>query len=386
MKKVLCINTGGKGNLHGLRMRRLTSSLNAEVTYYDVDRTISRSAASRAVWQLLTSSKWDLVYQESTGLAGGVNLIRAAIAHKQPFIVSSGDPIGGYFQVTKGNLAGQVFTAYEKMLYRTCTAFVGWTPYLTGAALNLGAKRAITIEGAVDLSIFFQQSPAEQLATRARYRIPTEHLVCGVVGSLNWNDQQSYCYGLELIESLKLLKRNDVSMLIVGDGEGKSKLEAAIPAALRSRVIFTGRLSESEVVSAMNAMDIGFVTQTLDQLGSYRLTTKLPEYLACGLPIAMSPIPGFYDYVVPAGWALPPYHPASCEFHQRCADWLDRLTADEVKQRSSYAVEIAHRSFDYGKLSTKFCNFVDELLERSDNSESVQKGHAEFHKSVQTVH
>jgi Glycosyl transferases group 1 len=367
-------------------MRRLTTRLNAQITYYDLDRTLPRQTTSRELWKLLKSSKWDLVYQEGTGIAGGANLIRAAIAHKQSFIVSSGDPIGGYFQVTKGNLAGQVFTAYEKLLYRTCTAFVGWTPYLTGAALNLGAKRAITIEGAVDLNIFSQQSHAEQLTTRARYHIPAEHLVCGVVGSLNWNAQQSYCYGLELIESLKRLKRTDVSMLIVGDGDGKSKLEAAIPEALRSRVIFTGRLSESEVVSVMNGMDIGFVTQTLDQLGSYRLTTKLPEYLACGLPIAMSPIPGFYDYVIPAGWALPPYHPASPEFHQHCADWLDRLTRDEVKERSSYAINIARRSFDYGKLSAKFCNFVHELLERSDSSLSIEKDHAASHKSIQTVY
>lgn len=362
MKRLLCINTGGVGNLHGLRMRRLTSNLNAKVIYYDVDRTVSRFVASRAVWRLLSSDKWDLIYQEGTGLAGGVNLIRAAITWKQPFIISSGDPIGGFFHVTQGPFTGAVFSAYERMLYRTCTAFIGWTPYLTGAALNLGARRAITIEGAVDSSIFFQQSRPEKLVTRSQYKIPEHHLVCGVVGSLNWSNRQSYCYGLELVESLKYLNRSDISILIVGDGDGKSKLEAMIPEALRSRVIFTGRLSESEVVSAMNAMDIGFVTQTLDQLGSYRLTTKLPEYLACGLPVAMSPIPGFYDYVVPAGWALPPYHPNSLMFHKGCAAWLDQLTWDEIKTRSSYAIEIADRVFGYERISSKFSNFVQELL------------------------
>lgn len=366
MKTVLCINTGGRGNLHGLRMRRLAAKLNAEVTYYDLDRSVSRLAAGQAVWNLVNSSKWDLIYQEGTGIAGGANLIRAALAWKQPFVVSSGDPIGGFFRVTKGLLMGSSFELYEKLLYRTCTGFIGWTPYLTGAALKMGAKRAITVEGGVDLSIFYPHAPSERLALRQKYGINPEHLVCGVVGSLTWVPRQSYCYGYELIESLKRVKRQDVSILIVGDGGGRSRLEKAIPDTLRSRVVFTGRLPETEVVGAMNAMDIGFVTQTLDELGNYRLTTKLPEYLACGMPVAMSPIPGFYDYAARAGWALPAYHPSSAEFHVRCAQWLDQLCWSEVKEKANCALEVARKYFDYNQVSAKFCDFVHELLYPSE--------------------
>lgn len=347
-------------------MRRLAAKLNAEVTYYDLDRSKSRLAVGRDVWNLLNSSKWDLVYQEGTGIAGGANLIRAALAWKQPFVVSSGDPIGGFFRVTEGSLMGSFFELYEKLLYKACTGFIGWTPYLTGAALNMGAKRAITVEGGVDLSIFYPHTPSERLALRHKYGIHPEHLVCGVVGSLNWTSRQSYCYGYELIESLKRVKRQDISILIVGDGNGKHRLEAAVPDTLRSRVVFTGRLPETEVVGAMNAMDIGFVTQTLDELGNYRLTTKLPEYLACGVPVAMSPIPGFYDYTAPAGWPLPAYHPASAEFHDRCAQWLDQLSWSDVKQKAKYATEVARKYFDYNLVSAKFCDFVHGLLYSSD--------------------
>jgi glycosyltransferase involved in cell wall biosynthesis len=362
MKKVLCINTGGKGNLHGLRMLRLSAKLNAEVTYYDLDRSGSRLASSRAVWNLLNSSKWDLVYQEGTGIAGGVNLIRAALAWKQPFIVSSGDPIGGFFRVTQGPLLGSFFGLYEKLLYQTCSGFIGWTPYLTGAALKMGAKRAITVEGGVDLNTFYPYTPSERLKIREKYSIHPEHLVCGVVGTLKWTSRQSYCYGYELIESLKRVKRLDISILIVGDGDGRDRLEKAIPDSLRSRVVFTGRLPEIEVVDVINAMDIGFVTQTLDELGNYRLTTKLPEYLACGVPVAMSPIPGFYDYATSAGWPLPAYHPASTEFHVRCAKWLDQLSWNDVAGKASHAPEIARKYFDYNLVSAKFCNFVHGLL------------------------
>lgn len=362
MKSILCVNPKGEGDLHELRARRLTRDLNADVTFYNVDRRMSYPAATRALNAAIRSQRWDLIYQESTGIIGGSNLIQAAQSRKQRFIVSSGDPISGFFRVTKGPAVGTLFGAYERLLYRACSGFVGWTPYLTGAALALGAKRGVTVEGAVDLQTFIPFSSAERVAAKEGLGLDPTHLVCGVVGSLRWTPRQSYCYGLELVETLKRLTRTDISLLIVGDGTGKSVLEGRIPDRLRSRVVFTGRLPEAEVVRAMNAMDIGFITQTLDVLGNFRLTTKLPEYLACGLPVAMSPVPGFYDYASDAGWALPARHPASTEFHERCAAWLDGLGCDEVAEKAHQARPLACRHFDYEVLSQRFRLFVEDVL------------------------
>ncbi len=361
--KVLCLNTGGEGSLDSRRSRSLGSKLQAEVTYHDLNLKLGKLAASREVWQIVSGSKWDLIYQEGSGIAGGINLIRAAKSWQQPYVISTGDPIGGFFRVTKGLAIGNLMEIYERSLYKNCTAFVGWTPYLSGAAIKLGAKRAITIEGGADLNLFQPKSVDERQSFRQRYGIPENHLVCGVVGSLLWNNRQSYSYGYELIEALKLVKRDDITVLIVGDGSAKERLQSLVPEALRSRVIFTGRLLPTEVVEAMNVMNIGFVTQTLDELGSFRLTTKLPEYLACGVPVAMSPIPGFYDYAASAGWALPAYHPASKEFHIRCARWLDNLQWQDIQTKADMAPAIARRYFDYDAIGDRFANFVHELLE-----------------------
>lgn len=361
--KVLCLNTGGEGSLDSRRSKSLGSKLHAEVIYYDLNRKVGKLSASREIWRIVSSCKWDLIYQEGAGIAGGMNLIRSAKSWQQPYIISTGDPIGGFFRVTKGIAIGNIMEVYERSLYKNCTAFLGWTPYLTGAAIKLGAKRAITVEGGADFNVFQPRSIEERSMLRQKYGIPSEHLVCGVVGSLQWNKRQSYSYGYELIEALKLIKRSDITVLIVGDGDSKQRLQALVPESLRSRVIFTGRLSQIEVVGAMNAMNIGFVTQTLDELGSFRLTTKLPEYLACGVPIAMSPIPGFYDYVADAGWALPAYHPASREFHARCALWLDNLQWEDIKTKAKLAPAIARRHFDYDVIGNRFANFVHEILE-----------------------
>jgi len=368
-KRILCLITSGLGGQDELRAHHLAGSLDADVTYHAVDKSMARVESSRIISRLLQSEPWDLVYQEGTGIAGGWALVRAHRARGLRYILSSGDPISGFFHVTKGPHYGAAFRVFEEMLYRSCEGFVGWTPYLTGRALDMGAPRAVTVEGGADLLQFHKVSDAERVQTRKELGLDPSHLVCGVVGSLLWNPRQSYSYGLELVETLRLLKRTDVSVLIVGDGDGRQRLEQRIPDGLKGRVVFTGRLPLPDVAKAMNAMDIGFVTQTLDCLGSFRLTTKLPEYLACSLPVAMSPIPGFYDYASPAGWPLPAHHPASKEFHRECAAWIDGLTWDDVAQKSARARDIACRRFDYSQLSERFAGFVHEIIGSSNRTQ-----------------
>jgi hypothetical protein len=341
-------------------MRRLASYLDESVTIYDLDRD-ARKSAFKDLGKLIRSRPWKLIYQESTGIAGGLNLILAARQQGQRYVFSSGDPIEGFFRTSKGELMGRAFGVYERQLLRQCAGFIGWTPYLTGRALELGAKRAVTVEGAVDLRLFQRLNDDERRAIKISLGLSPRDLVCGVVGSLKWTERQSYCYGLELVEAARRLKRKDVSFLIVGDGDGRKRLEERVPEEIRHRVVFTGRVSEKEVARAMNAMDIGFITQTIDSLGSYRLTTKMPEYLASGLPIAMSPTPGYFDYVGLAGWPLPPLHPASSLFHDQIASWLDSLTWDEVRERQKHCISAA-AIFDYEVVGPRFASFIRNVM------------------------
>ncbi|CAM3259312.1 glycosyltransferase [Rhodothermus bifroesti] len=359
--KMLCISTAGPVGQDFQRIQRLTEGLPVDCTLWGLERNRSRQKNLWAVWERLRQERPDLVYLEGTGIAAGLPLIWAARAWGQRYVVSSGDPIGGFFYVTEGPLYGAAFSIYERLLYRYCSGFIGWTPYLTGVALKLGAPRAITIEGGVDLETFRPYPESHRQFLRQRYGIPADHLVCGVVGSLKWVARQRYCYGLELVEMLRYLRRVDVTVLIVGDGDGLPYLKARLPEALQRRVVFTGRVAAAEVVDLLNVMDIGFITQTLDALGRYRLTTKLPEYLATGLPVAMSPIPGFYDYVYPAGWALPEGHPADRAFHQKVAAWLDTLSWEEVQARAALARAQAQR-FSYDVLRPRFAAFIQALL------------------------
>ena len=141
MSTLLCINAGGIGDLHGLRMRRLIEGLDLDATVFDLDTSQTRLENCRAVWGLLRKQHWDLVYLESTGIAAGLPLIAAHHAWGQRFVVSTGDSVSGYVRSVKGPTLGALFGGYERLLYRACAGFIGWTPYLTGRALHLGAPR-----------------------------------------------------------------------------------------------------------------------------------------------------------------------------------------------------------------------------------------------------
>lgn len=362
-RSVLCLVPEGEHGLHAQRaqllIKRLERDTNAQVTTYYPARDQGRGAAIKETTRLLQKN-FDMVYMEGTGIGTGFPLIRAG-RRGQKYIVSSGDPIKGFFQNTQGRAAAVAFGWYETQLMRHCRGFVGWTPYLTGRALELGAKRAATVEGGANLEQFSAPTQAQKQAARQKLGLPLDHIVCVVIGSLLWSPSQRYSYGLELVEMMNYLKRPDLSVLIVGDGNGREILESRVPRDKKERIHFTGRIAFKEVPQALHAADIGFITQTLDGLGNYRLTTKLPEYLAAGLGIAMSPIPGFYDYVSDAGWALPEAHPASPQFHQGCANLLDTLNKDDIAKKSAQAVNLAATRFDYEMLAQRFSHFVQDL-------------------------
>jgi hypothetical protein len=135
-------------------MRRFVEDLEADLQFLDLDRSYSRRQNAAVVKDYLDSQEWDLVYMESTGIAAGLPLIWAARRRGLRYVVSSGDPIGGYFRVVEGPFQGFLLGQYEKQFYRHSSGFIGWTPYLTGAALNLSAPRGVTVEGAVDCDLF----------------------------------------------------------------------------------------------------------------------------------------------------------------------------------------------------------------------------------------
>jgi hypothetical protein len=304
--RILAFATQGVGGNDETRLRALLA--NFEVEYFAFDRAV-KQRSFLALRRALRDC--DLAVMEGTGIAGGLALLESG----KPFVVSTGDAIGP-FVASKQPLLAPVFERYERALYARSRGFIGWTPYLVGRALGFGARRAVTAAGWAP-----EGGPGKPL--REALGIARDALVIGIVGSLDWNRRVGFCYGHELKRAMERVERKDAVALVVGGGSGLSRVEGP-------RVIATGPVPRERVPDYLATMDLASLPQSCDALGSFRYTTKLPEYVAAGLPVATGRLPLAYDLDTGWMWRLPGDAPWDERYVYALARLVDELSPAEL--------------------------------------------------------
>ena len=316
--RVACFATQGTGHRDEHRIRALLHDLDPTVVPFDhADR---RRSAVR-LWRRLRRTRPDLVVMEGTGIGGGLACLFAG----RPYVVSTGDAVGPFWS-QHGRLVGLVGALYERVLLARSAGVIGWSPYLAGRAITLGAPRAMTAPG-WGPDLVREDGEGGPGALRDRYGITPDAIVVGLVGSIEWTRRRGYAYGLELVRAMHAVRRDDVVALVVGDGTGLDHLRAEAGDLLGHQVILTGRVPADEVDLHLRAMDLVSLPQTTDALGSLRYTTKLPEYLAAGRPVITGELPLAYDLDSGWLWRLPgdaPWEPTYVTALARLLDGLDR--------------------------------------------------------------
>ncbi len=148
--------------------------------------------------------------------------------------------------------------------------------------------------------------------------------VVGYLGNLDhWRE------GIDVLISaaaeLRSRGRNDVAILVVGDGQRRAELEAhARRLHLADRVRFTGRVPHEQVAQYYRQMDL-FANPRVDERAA-RLITPLKPYeaMALGVPVLVSDLPALREIVDPPhrGAIAPPGDPGGL------ADAIERLMDD----------------------------------------------------------
>jgi glycosyltransferase involved in cell wall biosynthesis len=302
----------------------------------------------------------DLVVMEGTGLGGGLGLLLGRWLAGIPYVVSSGDAVGPFVAKLRP-LLGPLFGLYERLLCRWSAGFIGWTPYLTGRALTFGAPRAMTAPGWAPYSPSSEQQAASRIKVRKELGIAANDLVFGLIGSLAWTKRVGYCYGLELVRALERTGRPNLKVVIVGDGTGRTQLEQAAGKRLGTSVILTGRVPRDQVPDYLAAMDVASLPQSVDQIGSFRYTTKLSEYLAAGLPMVTGQIPLAYDLGDSWLWRLPGKAPWDPAYVRALASLMDALGPAELKLKQS-AVPGTLPEFDRDSQIRRVTAWITDLL------------------------
>jgi glycosyltransferase involved in cell wall biosynthesis len=318
--RVACLATQGQGSRDEARIVELLAELDPVTFAFDASAKLR--SATRFLRQARAQSP-DIVVMEGTGVAGGLAVLLARHWFGVPFVFSSGDAVGPF--VARQYLrVGPVAHLYERLLFRSCAGFIGWTPYFVGRAIHLGARRACTAPGWAAVV----RSTADPAQVRREFGIPQAAIVFGIAGSLNWTDKVGYCYGLEMVRAVQATDRTDVAVLIVGDGSGRQRLEER--AGGDPRIFFTGRISSERVMDLYAAMDIASLPQSVDGVGAYRYSTKLAEYVEAGLPVVTNQIPCGYDLALAWSWRLPGEAPWDELYVRALADLMAVCSRQDV--------------------------------------------------------
>jgi glycosyltransferase involved in cell wall biosynthesis len=294
---------------------------------------------------------------EGTGVAGGAAVIGARLLGGVSYVVSSGDAVAPFVGIAHPLLVP--FAAlYERLLCRLSAGFIGWTPYLVGRALTLGAPRGVTAPG---------WSPPARPDARQRIRkelgIPDRAIVFGLVGYLEWAPRLDYCYGMELVRALRRTDRDDVRVLVVGGGPGLERLREEAGPELGRRVLLPGQVAHEAVPSYLAAIDVASLPQSVDGVGSFRYTTKLSEYVSAGLPLVAAQVPMAYDLDDGWIWRLGGATPWDGRYVSELAQLIDSLGWTEIEERRRAAAADGPL-FDRDRQRRRVTAFLSELLQQ----------------------
>lgn len=364
--RVACFATQGSGHGDERRIVALLERLDPDLLGFDRG---GKARSALVLLRRLLAERPDLVVMEGTGVAGGAAVIGARLLAGVPYVVSSGDAVGPYVGLSHRRLAP--FAAlYERLLCRLCAGFVGWSPYLVGRALTYGAPRGMTAASWAEPA-----RPGDRERRREQLGIPAEALVFGLVGSLEWSESVGYCYGQELVRAALAAGRDEVRVLVVGDGSGLSRLRELAGEQLGERLLLPGRVPKREVASYLAAIDVASLPQSVDGVGSFRYTTKISEYLRAGLPVVTGAIPLSYDLDEGWLWRLPGEAPWDPRYHGALVELMRGLDAAELAARRE-AVPRALPLFDRERQQRLVAEFVTDLLaeRRPDRAGGAQAG------------
>jgi Glycosyl transferases group 1 len=358
---ILAFATQGREGDDEARLRELLQMLPVKFLPFE------RNRKRRCFFDILRKARkrsHRLFVMEGTGCAGGAALILSHWLYGAQYVFSSGDAIAPFLSA-KYPLFKPLFRLYEGALYRNAAGFIGWTPYLVGRALTMGAKHAVSAAGWAP----YPKDASRAVASRARIRkqlgIPDHAVVFGIAGSLAWAPRVNYCYGYDLVQAALQADSESFRVLIVGDGEGMKHLKKLAGDRVGRTILFPGRVPRVEVPDYLAAMDVGSLPQSIDGVGSFRYTTKVSEYLGARLPFVTNQIPLSYDLAMDGLWRLPGRNPWDPVFVRAIANLMNTLTLSEAVARRN-AVPGYFAEFDRSLQVNRVTQFLEDLMGEID--------------------
>ncbi|HEX2112352.1 MAG TPA: glycosyltransferase [Gaiellaceae bacterium] len=300
----------------------------------------------------------DAVYVIDPGRRGFPAAIAAWLA-RSAVVVEVGDPQGALYRVLgRGTGAVAAGAAIDRLVARHADALV-----VRGRGLADVLRPRVPwaeIPDGVDVDLF---RPGVDGDVRSKLGIPANAFVVGLAGSLAWAPGAGIGYGWDVVECLAQVRDETVWGLVVGDGEGRSRLrERADELGVGRRLVLPGHVPHEDVPRYLCAMDVCVSTQTNDPVGHGRTTAKLPEYLACDRFVLATRV-GAAAEVLPPGMLLPYEGQADRNHPARLARRVAELLPRRAELRRGAGTRaIAVERYAYPLLALRLAALVRRVL------------------------
>lgn len=302
--------------------------------------------------------RYDLVFATSTPLTAGIPGIVAKWIRQKPFVFEVRDlwpELPRQMGVIRNPVLLAAMSVLEKISYMAANRCVALSPGIFEGIEKRGiaTNHIAMIPNGCDLELFSVPGAKPWRPDS----IPKANLLAvfaGTHGQANGLDAV-----LDAASILRQRGRDDISILLVGDGKLKAALMERAKMEKLSNVIFHDPIDKARLACLMMAADLGL--QCLANIPAFYYGTspnKFFDYAAAGVPVLCN-YPGWIAELIRennCGYAVVP------EDASAFADALEHIAQhkDELITMSANIQALARRSFDRSKLAS---NWVDWVVE-----------------------
>ncbi|MDT3671423.1 MAG: glycosyltransferase family 4 protein [Aromatoleum sp.] len=305
---------------------------------------------------LAFTERYDVLFATTTPLTAGVPCILARWLRGKPFVFEVRDlwpELPRAMGVIRNPLVLGAMSALEWASYRSAHRLIGLSPGIVEGIAQRGVprERIALVPNGCDLGIFAGTAePWRPPQVRATDLLA---VFAGTHGMANGLDAV-----LDAAAELKRRGRDDIKLLLIGQGKLKAGLQARAEREGLDNVVFHDAVNKVRLAGLMAATDVGL--QILANVPAFYYGTspnKFFDYIAAGLPV-LNNYPGWLAELIGqqrCGFAVPPDNPAVF------ADALEKAAGDRaaLKVMGERGRALAEKEFDRALLADRWVDWME---------------------------
>ncbi|HOW62856.1 MAG TPA: glycosyltransferase family 4 protein [Candidatus Contendobacter sp.] len=336
-----------------------------ELPYSNRDSFLRRTLtflkfAWRSAWLVLRRD-YDLVFATTTPLTAGIPGILARWLRGKPFVFEVRDlwpELPKAMGVIRNPLVLGAMSVLEWLSYRSAHRLIGLSPGIVDGIARRGVprERIALIPNGCDLDIFGVS--AEPWRPEGVGVNDLMAVFTGTHGIANGLDAV-----LDAAAELKRRGRNDIKLVLIGQGKLKAELQQRAHAEQLDNVIFHDPVNKAKLAGLMAATDVGM--QILANVPAFYYGTspnKFFDYIAAGRPV-LNNYPGWLAGIITeheCGYAAPPDDPVA--FANALIHAADHR--DELRRMGQRARALAQSEYNRDLLAARFVTWLEKAVER----------------------